>query len=103
MSRLPPRIDVCPYQGFDGVSNESALVLIRSVNGLCALLDHIRVVCEVTPLITTVQVEYNGIVLNVSDVADKRDLRSNGSNWPLLAGPNVNIGIAILHFPGNGR
>ncbi|KAF8839698.1 hypothetical protein BDN67DRAFT_981594 [Paxillus ammoniavirescens] len=72
------------------------VILIRSADGSYELPDHICAVCEATPLITNVQVEYNGIVLNVSDVVDKRALDPDGSSWPLLAGPAQTLALKII-------
>jgi hypothetical protein len=61
------------------------------------------VVCEVTPFITTIRVQYSGTIVNISDVVDKRPLNTDGSNWPLLILPAHGIGIGILFFPGRGQ
>ncbi|KIJ08872.1 hypothetical protein PAXINDRAFT_18018, partial [Paxillus involutus ATCC 200175] len=79
---------VCPFQDFDGPSNQSALVLVQSVNGSYFVgQSELTMVCEVTPIITTISVVYGGTTANVSDVVNKTQLNADGSNWPLLLGP----------------
>ncbi|KIJ19412.1 hypothetical protein PAXINDRAFT_166605 [Paxillus involutus ATCC 200175] len=75
---------VCPFQDFGGPSNQSALVLIRGVNGSYGAYHSLPEVCEVTPFITTIRVQYGGTIVNISDVVNKRPLNTDGSNWPLL-------------------
>ncbi|KIJ06204.1 hypothetical protein PAXINDRAFT_20592 [Paxillus involutus ATCC 200175] len=78
---------VCLFQDFVGPSNQSALVLIQSVNG--AHYDgfsEIPMECE-TPFITTIRAQYSGTVADASGVVTKTPLSADGSNWPLLFGP----------------
>ncbi|KIJ11331.1 hypothetical protein PAXINDRAFT_171790 [Paxillus involutus ATCC 200175] len=92
---------VCPFQDFDGSSNQSALVLIQSVNGsYYAGTSEMSMACEVTPFITTIRVQYSGTTANISDVVDKTPLNADGSNWPLLFGPAKTL--AMIFYSSQG-
>ncbi|KIK80249.1 hypothetical protein PAXRUDRAFT_833651 [Paxillus rubicundulus Ve08.2h10] len=92
---------VCPFQDFSGPSNQSALVLIQSVNG--SYHDgpsELAMVCEVTPLITRLSVDYGGTTANVSSVVTKTRLSADGSNWPLLFGPAKTLAMILYSSQG---
>ncbi|KAF8841122.1 hypothetical protein BDN67DRAFT_967615 [Paxillus ammoniavirescens] len=92
---------VCPFQDFLGPSNQSALVLVRSVNG--SYHDgssEIAMACEVTPFITTIRAQYSGTIADVSDVVTKTPLNADGSNWPLLFGPAQTL--AMIFYSSQG-
>ncbi|KIJ12286.1 hypothetical protein PAXINDRAFT_14905 [Paxillus involutus ATCC 200175] len=92
---------VCSFQDFVGPSNQSALILIQSVNG--SYYDgpsEITMACEVTPFIARVSVEYSGTIANVSGIVTKTPLSADGSNWPLLFGPAQTL--AMLFYSSQG-
>ncbi|KIK91003.1 hypothetical protein PAXRUDRAFT_150569 [Paxillus rubicundulus Ve08.2h10] len=95
---------VCPFQDFDGPSNQSALVLVQSVNGSYSIgssgSEMPSMVCEVTPYLTTIRVQYSGTTANVSDVVNKTRLDADGTNWPLLFGPAR--ALAMIFYSSQG-
>ncbi|KIJ04831.1 hypothetical protein PAXINDRAFT_21881 [Paxillus involutus ATCC 200175] len=88
---------VCPFQDFVGPSNQSALVLWQDVD---RSYQDVSLVCEVTPFITTVRVQYSGTVVNVSDVVTKTRLSADGTNWPLLSVPAQTLATILYLSQG---
>ncbi|KAF8837811.1 hypothetical protein BDN67DRAFT_1013580 [Paxillus ammoniavirescens] len=92
---------VCPFQDFDGPSNQSALLLVQSVNGSYRVgQSELTMVCEVTPIITTISVEYSGTIANVTEVVNQTRLNADGSNWPLLLG--LAEALAVIFYSSQG-
>ncbi|KAN0100221.1 hypothetical protein V8E55_000205 [Tylopilus felleus] len=77
---------VCYYQDFSGPSNQSFLVLMQSTNNYPGYhpFYNLPTVCQVTPLVTTVEVQYNqsGLV-NVNKVLEQALLPDDC--WPLAS------------------
>ncbi|KAG1750343.1 uncharacterized protein EDB91DRAFT_1344052 [Suillus paluster] len=67
---------VCQYQDFEKASNQSFLVLLQGFAPSYSFIT--PTICQVSPRITTVNVEFDGITVNINDTTNSEPLDPAG-------------------------